>query len=59
MDDTLETARGPAHDPQESRTDAATAPVTNTERAFWRRAVELERARQRFPRPAPFPFQPA
>ena len=35
--------------------------VTNAERAFWRRAVELERSRQcqRGGRPAPFPFQPA
>jgi hypothetical protein len=33
--------------------------VTNDERAFWRRAVEIERARQRCGRPAPFPFQPA
>jgi len=59
MDDTLDTARRPARDPQESRSGAATAQLTNTERAFWRRAVELERARQRCPRPAPFPFQPA
>jgi hypothetical protein len=33
--------------------------VTHAERAFWRRAVEAERARQRCGRPAPFPFQPA
>jgi hypothetical protein len=33
--------------------------ITNDERAFWRRAVEVERSRQRRGRPAPFPFQPA
>jgi hypothetical protein len=33
--------------------------VSADERAFWRRAVEIERARQRCGRPAPFPFQPA
>lgn len=33
--------------------------VSAAERAFWRRAVEVERARQRCGRPAPFPFQPA
>jgi hypothetical protein len=33
--------------------------VTNAEREFWRRAVAMERARQRCGRPAPFPFQPA
>jgi hypothetical protein len=32
--------------------------ITNAERAFWRRAVESERSRQRGARPAPFPFQP-
>jgi hypothetical protein len=33
--------------------------VTSAERDFWRRAVAVERARQRCGRPAPFPFQPA
>jgi hypothetical protein len=33
--------------------------ITRAERAFWRRAVEAERSRQRGGRPAPFPFQPA
>jgi hypothetical protein len=33
--------------------------VTSAEREFWRRAVAMERARQRCGRPAPFPFQPA
>ncbi|HTL49263.1 MAG TPA: hypothetical protein VL219_01270 [Steroidobacteraceae bacterium] len=33
--------------------------ITHAERAFWRRAVEAERSRQRRGRPAPFPFQPA
>jgi hypothetical protein len=33
--------------------------VSNAEREFWRRAVEIERSRQRGARPAPFPFQPA
>jgi len=33
--------------------------VTGAERDFWRRAVAMERARQRCGRPAPFPFQPA
>ncbi len=33
--------------------------VSGDERAFWRRAVEAERARQDSERPPPFPFQPA
>jgi hypothetical protein len=32
--------------------------VTGAEREYWRRAVAMERARQRCGRPAPFPFQP-
>jgi hypothetical protein len=59
MDDMQETARRPARDRCETPASAALAPVTNAERDFWRRAVEIERARQRCPRPAPFPFQPA
>jgi hypothetical protein len=43
----------------ERREHIALPIVTNAERAFWRRAVEAERARQRCGRPAPFPFQPA
>jgi hypothetical protein len=31
--------------------------LSNDERAFWRRAVAVERARQNCGRPAPFPFQ--
>ncbi len=31
--------------------------LSNAERAFWRRAVEIERARQGRVRPVPFPFQ--
>ena len=46
-------------DAVESRQRAPLPLVTNDERAFWRRAVEIERARQRYGRPAPFPFQPA
>jgi hypothetical protein len=42
---------------------AAGAPAlpepSNEERSFWRRAVEIERARLGRPRPAPFPFQEA
>ena len=30
---------------------------SNAERDFWRRAVAIERARQKCGRPAPFPFQ--
>jgi hypothetical protein len=58
MDDDHATAprRGPRADP---RRREPLPLVTNDERAFWRRAVELERARQRCGRPAPFPFQPA
>jgi hypothetical protein len=33
--------------------------LSNDERAFWRRAVEIERARQSRVRPAPFPYQDA
>lgn len=33
--------------------------LSNDERAFWRRAVEIERARQGRARPVPFPFQEA
>jgi hypothetical protein len=43
----------------ERREKIALPLVTNAERVFWRRAVEIERARQRCGRPAPFPFQPA
>lgn len=32
-------------------------PLSNDERAFWRRAVAVERARQGRMRPVPFPFQ--
>jgi hypothetical protein len=61
MDETPVSTRRPACDPREARTrtDAGIARVTNAERDFWRRAVEIERARQRCGRPAPFPFQPA
>jgi hypothetical protein len=45
--------------PSERDRPAALPLVTHAERAFWRRAVEAERARQRCGRPAPFPFQPA
>jgi hypothetical protein len=31
--------------------------LSNAERDFWRRAVAIERARQKCGRPAPFPFQ--
>jgi hypothetical protein len=36
----------------------ALPPLSNAERDFWRRAVEIERRRQRCGRPTPFPFQP-
>ncbi|HEX9708228.1 MAG TPA: hypothetical protein VGA24_11380 [Steroidobacteraceae bacterium] len=39
------------------RPESALPSLTNAERAFWRRAVEVERARQNCGRPAPFPFQ--
>jgi hypothetical protein len=44
---------------REPRGHLAVPQVTSAEREFWRRAVELERRRQRCGRPAPFPFQPA
>jgi hypothetical protein len=53
-----ETSKRKAAEP-ERRERMALPLVTNAERAFWRRAVEIERARQRCGRPAPFPFQPA
>ncbi len=31
--------------------------LSDAERDFWRRAVAIERARQKYGRPAPFPFQ--
>jgi hypothetical protein len=31
--------------------------LSDAERGFWRRAVEVERKRQNCGRPAPFPFQ--
>ena len=46
----------PADAPEPKRTLPA---VTSAEREFWRRAVAMERARQRCGRPVPFPFQPA
>jgi hypothetical protein len=47
-------------DPVPEARRLASLPVLSAdERAFWRRAVEVERARQRCGRPAPFPFQPA
>lgn len=46
--------------PAETRDRKRSLPlVTGAERDFWRRAVAMERARQRCGRPAPFPFQPA
>ncbi|MGH8198372.1 MAG: hypothetical protein ACRETI_09390 [Steroidobacteraceae bacterium] len=33
--------------------------LSNDERTFWRRAVEIARARQDRTRPVPFPFQEA
>jgi hypothetical protein len=45
----------PAAAPETKRSLPA---VTSAEREFWRRAVAMERARQRCGRPAPFPFQP-
>jgi hypothetical protein len=59
MDEMQETARRPARDRHETPAGAGVAPVTSAERDFWRRAVAIERARQRCGHPAPFPFQPA
>ena len=53
----IETRR--ARNAEEARQRLALPFVTNDERDFWRRAVEIERRRQRSGRPAPFPFQPA
>jgi|KBSSwiStaDraftv2_1062776.scaffolds.fasta_scaffold993545_2 hypothetical protein len=59
MTELQDTAERRTRDAVESRQRAPLPLVTNDERAFWRRAVEIERARQRCGRPAPFPFQPA
>jgi hypothetical protein len=59
MDDDHATAGRPAPPPAHARRREPLPLVSNDERAFWRRAVEIERARQRCGRPAPFPFQPA
>jgi len=40
-----------------TRQQDALPSLSNAERAFWRRAVEIERARQGRERPVPFPFQ--
>jgi hypothetical protein len=57
--DASKTASRPIPESPDSCRRAPLPSVTNDERAFWRRAVEIERARQRRSRPAPFPFQPA
>ncbi len=59
MAELQDTAKRQSPDAGGSRQRAPLPLVTNDERAFWRRAVEIERARQRCGRPAPFPFQPA
>jgi hypothetical protein len=59
MDGRHENPTREAREPRERERIAALPLVTNAERAFWRRAVEIERARQRCGRPSPFPFQPA
>jgi len=59
MDETQEMEPRRARDAEENRQRLALPLVTNDERDFWRRAVEIERRRQRCGRPAPFPFQPA
>jgi hypothetical protein len=59
MAEMQDTAKRQTPDAGAARLRAPLPLVTNDERAFWRRAVEIERARQRCGRPAPFPFQPA
>jgi hypothetical protein len=59
MDELLESGEHTRPERAEARPHMPLPAVTNAERAFWRRAVEIERARQRRGRPAPFPFQPA
>jgi hypothetical protein len=58
MDDGHETKKGRAARNLAASRREPLPLVSNDERAFWRRAVETERARQRCGRPAPFPFQP-
>ncbi|MGH8131061.1 MAG: hypothetical protein ACRES3_09445 [Steroidobacteraceae bacterium] len=58
MDDATHAREFPLPDGwPESRQQGALPPLSNAERAFWRRAVEIERARQGRVCPAPFPFQ--
>ncbi len=45
--------------PSRAAGSGALAVPSSEERSFWRRAVEIERARLGRPRPAPFPFQEA
>jgi hypothetical protein len=59
MDDRYDDMKRPGPVAAAPRQRAPLPLVSADERAFWRRAVEIERARQRCGRPAPFPFQPA
>ena len=59
MDESRDIEKRRARNAEEARQRLALPFVTNDEREFWRRAVEIERRRQRSGRPAPFPFQPA
>jgi hypothetical protein len=59
MDDGHKAAPRETTEEREPRARLPLPRVTNAERDFWRRAVEIERRRQRCGRPAPFPFQSA
>lgn len=59
MDEATQTGERVVSAAPEGPERRALPPLSNAERDFWRRAVEIERGRQRCGRPAPFPFQPA
>jgi hypothetical protein len=58
MDDSTHEATPESRDSRAPSESGSPLPLlSNDERAFWRRAVAVERARQGCGRPAPFPFQ--
>jgi hypothetical protein len=58
MDDATHEFLSPAGESRSAPQSECPLPaLSNAERAFWRRAVAIERARQKCGRPAPFPFQ--
>jgi len=60
MDDSKHFSSGTHHAASATGADRRPLPLlSDQERNFWRRAVEIERARAGLLRPVPFPFQQA